>query len=141
MQPLTYSRFSHYKLVDEDVESAPVETFPFSDGAKFRGVGVINQPACQVVFEDFLPGADFAWTCWHDEVHFVTHGRAEITYYEPPMFEGSGKILAEPGSLYLVPRGTRMEWTVLEGPFRRFTVDFPNPGFPLNEPPSVAAGV
>ena len=136
MQPLTYSKFQLYRTDEGDLEQAPIGLFPLSRDARMRSVGVIDQPACQVVYEDFFDGADYMWTCWHDEIHYVTGGRAEITCHQPPMFEESTTFVAEAGCIYLIPRGARMDWRVLESPFRRFTIDVPNPGFPLDPPPS-----
>lgn len=136
MNALTYSKFQLYRTDERDLEQAPIGGFPLIPEARTRGVGVIDQPACQVVYEDFFEGADFTWTCWHDEIHYVTGGRAEITCFHPPMFADSETFVAEAGCIYLIPRGTRMDWRVLEGPFRRFTIDVPNPGFPLDPPAS-----
>lgn len=130
MQALSYSRFSLYQTVQDDLDAVSPSPFPHSPGATSRSVTVVDEPACQVVFEDCFAGGEFTWTCWHDEVHYVTRGRAELDIYEPPTLTHTTTVIVEAGSLYLIPRGTKMVWRVLEGPMRRFTIDFPNPGFP-----------
>ena len=86
----------------------------------------------QVNFEDFLPGPDIVWSMFHDEVQYVTSGRAEITFHLPPLMQETGTAIAGPGSIYLLPRGARIRWRVLGGePFRHLCVCIPNPGYPI----------
>jgi ethanolamine utilization protein EutQ (cupin superfamily) len=75
----------------------------------------------------------------HDEVHYVTKGRAEITFHLAPLMIETGKIIAEAGSIYLLPRGARIVWRVLsDEPFRHLCICVPNPGYPVPVARSVA---
>lgn len=130
---IPYSKFKMYTVVNADLESAPTFPFPFVAGSKFKAVNTgIDEPAVQINFEDFLPGPDIVWSMFHDEVQYVTSGRAEITFHLPPLMQESGTVIAGPGSIYLLPRGARIVWRVLDGkPFRHLCVCIPNPGYPL----------
>jgi hypothetical protein len=131
MQPLQYSKFSLYQIDPHDLEAIQPGPFPFCEGAVSRMVGVgIDEPACQVVFEDFFPGPEYVWTTWQDQIDFVIEGRAQITYFEPPDQDIKHTVTVGPGCIYLIPRGTKIFWKVLgEGVFRHISIDFPNPGF------------
>ncbi len=51
----------------------------------------------------------------------------------------TGKIIAEAGSIYLLPRGARIVWRVLsDEPFRHLCICVPNPGYPVPVARSVA---
>ncbi len=64
------------------------EKVEFLDGALQRMCGIgIDEPPCQLVYEDFFPGCETRWTTWVDQLDFVTKGKAEITYYQPPAWE------------------------------------------------------
>lgn len=133
MEPLRYSKFVMYRVDDADLEGEPTFPFPFVDGSQFRAVNVgIDEPAVQVNFEDFLPGPEIPWTLFHDELQYVTSGRAEIEYWLPPLMQEHGKVVAEPGCIYLMPRGCRVVWRVLgDKPFRHLCICFPNPCYPI----------
>ena len=77
---LDYSKFRLYTVKDDELDTAPKYEFPFVSGSQFKAVNTgIDEPAVQVNFEDFLPGPDIVWSMFHDEVQYVTSGRAEIT--------------------------------------------------------------
>lgn len=130
---IPYSRFRMYTVVDRDLDDAPACEFPFVPGSKFKAVNCgIDEPAVQVNFEDFLPGPDIVWSMFHDEVQYVVSGRAEITFHLPPLMQEHGKVVAGPGSIYLLPRGARIVWRVLgDEPFRHLCICIPNPGYPI----------
>jgi hypothetical protein len=131
--PLLYSKFCYYKIEPSDLDSlAPEPTPVLGEGCLTRNVGIgIDEPACQVCYEDFFPGQEYRWTTWIDQIDVVTQGRAEITILQPPAFEQRVTVIAEAPCIYLLPRGTRVVWKVLgDQVFRHFSIDFPNPGFP-----------
>jgi mannose-6-phosphate isomerase-like protein (cupin superfamily) len=133
VRAIAYSKFRLYTAVDADLDHAPTFPFPFIEGSKFRAVNTgIDEPAVQVNYEDFLPGPDIVWSMFHDEVQYVTSGRAEITFHLPPLMQETGKVVAGPGSIYLLPRGARIVWKVLgDRPFRHLCICIPNPGYPI----------
>lgn len=130
---IPYSRFRIYTFENKDLDSAASFPFPFIAGSRFKAVNTgIDEPAVQVNFEDFYPGPDIVWSMFHDEVQYVTSGRAEITFHLPPLMQATGKVTAGPGSIYLLPRGARIVWRVLgDQPFRHLCVCIPNPGYPI----------
>lgn len=95
MEAITYSSFRMYKVDDGDLDAADRFPFPFVDGSLFRAVNTaIDEPAVQVNFEDFLPGPAIPWTLFHDELQYVTSGRAEIEYWLPPLMQEHGSVVA-----------------------------------------------
>jgi hypothetical protein len=143
MDEIKWGRFGMYRCVDRDLDDAPDMEFPFAPGSKFRAVNTgINEPACQINYEDFTKGTDIVWTLAHDEVQYVVSGRAEIEYHLPPLMLETGKVTAEPGCVYLLPRGCRVVWRVLsDEPFRHLCITYPNPGYPIPVAASVAQGL
>ncbi len=140
LDPITWSKFKIYHPVDSDLDDAPDLEFPFHPGSKFRAVNTgIDEPSTQINYEDFVKGQDIAWSMPHDEVQVVVSGRAEIEYHLPPLMLESGKVIAEPGSVYLLPQGARIVWRVLsDEPFRHLCICYPNPGYPIPVAKSVA---
>jgi hypothetical protein len=130
---IVYSKFGIYHPRDSDLDTAPDLEFPFIKGSRFRAINSgIDEPACQVNCEDFYRGPEIVWTLFHDEVQVVQRGRAEIEYWLPPLMLETGKVIAEPGSVYLLPRGCRVIWRVLsDEPFRHLCITYPNPGYPI----------
>ena len=140
---IAYSKFRLYQVKDSDLDSAPTFPFPLVAGSQCKAVNCgIDEPAVQVNFEDFLPGPDIVWSMFHDEVHYVTSGRAEITYHLAPMMKETGTVVASAGSVYLLPRGARIVWRVLGNePFRHLCLCIPNPGYPIETAASVRQAV
>ena len=140
---IPYSKFRMYTVNDRDLDDAPVYPFPFIPGSQFKAINTgIDEPAVQVNFEDWLPNTpEIVWSMFHDEVQYVTSGYAEITYHLPPLMQESGKVIAGPGSIYLLPRGSRIVWKVLgDQPFRHLCICLPNPGYPIPVANSVRGG-
>jgi quercetin dioxygenase-like cupin family protein len=137
---IKWSKFMIYKAVDSDLDNAQDLEFPFHPGSRFRAVNTgIDEPACQVNYEDFYKGRDITWSMPHDEVQYVVSGRAEIEYHLPPLMLETGKAIAEPGSIYLLPQGARIVWRVLsDEPFRHLCICYPNPGYPIARAASIA---
>ena len=132
MYPVNYSKFCYYKIEADDLDSQEPEEVEFLGGALQRMCGVgIDEPPCQLVYEDFFPGFEYKWTTWVDQLDFVTDGKAEITYYQPPSLEEKHTITVEAPCIYLIPRGTPIVWKILgDEVFRHISVDIPNPLFP-----------
>ena len=130
---IRYSKFRIYHANHSDVDESPDLPFPFNPGSRFKAVNTgIDEPCAQVNWEVFYPGMSISYSLYHDELQYVTSGRCEIEYFLPPMFAETGKVVAEPGSIYLMPRGARVIWTVLgDEPFRHLCICVPNPGYPL----------
>lgn len=130
---IKWSKFGIYQVEDSDLDRAPDLEFPFHPGSKFRAVNTgIDEPTVQINFEDFVKGQSITWSMPHDEVQYVVSGTAEITFHLPPLMLESGKVIAKPGSVYLLPQGARIVWTVLsDEPFRHLCICWPNPSYPI----------
>lgn len=141
MYPVNYSKFSYYKIENDDLDSITPVPLELLGGGLWRMVGVdIDQPCVQVVFEDFFPGHEYRWTTWVDQLDFVTQGKAEISYYQPPGLEEKKSIIVEAPCIYLIPRGTPLVWKILgDEVYRHFSFDIPNPLFPTELAKSVRA--
>ena len=139
MYPVNYSKFSYYKIEADDLDSLEPQPMELLGGGLWRMVGIgIDQPPCQLVYEDFFPGYEYRWTTWVDQLDFVTQGKAEITYLQPPALEEKITILVEAPCIYLIPRGTLLTWKVLgDEIYRHISVDIPNPLFPTELAKSV----
>ncbi len=132
MQPVNYSTFRYYKIDEDDLDSVEPEPLELLGGGPWRMVGIgIDEPPCQLVYEDFFPGHEYRWTTWVDQLDFVTKGKAEITYLQPPSLEEEKTVLVEAPCIYLIPRGTPLVWKVVgDEVYRHISVDIPNPLFP-----------
>jgi len=130
LRRLEYSKFAIYNINPEDIENAPMQPYPFCEPSEFKIITVIDEPAAQIVYEDWYKGNDTQWSAWTDEIHFVMSGKAEITLWEPPDLENKITVIAEAPCVYLVPIGARIKWHILsDEPFRHIVADIPNPGF------------
>ena len=86
----------------------------------------VQEPAGHITLEDFLPGTTFEWTFWHDEVHIVVKGKAEVEFYQPPLFQEKGTAVIEEGDAYLMHRGENIIFKVIsEEPYRHLCVIMP----------------
>ena len=132
MEKIQWSNFEIYNVNDDDLDFAEDKVFPFIKNSKYRAVNTgIDQPAVQINFEDFYPGPEIVWTLSHDEVHYVTKGKAKIICYLPPLMKEKKEATAVEGSVYFLPRGCRVIWEILgKKPFRHLCICFPNPGYP-----------
>jgi hypothetical protein len=132
MRTISWSKFQIYDVEDADLDVAASRPFPHVTGALYKAVNCgIKEPACQINFEDFLPGPPIDWFMAHDEVHYVTLGEAEITAFAPPLHRDETTAVARAGSVYLLPRGLRVRWRVIgDAPFRHLCICFPDPGYP-----------
>jgi ethanolamine utilization protein EutQ (cupin superfamily) len=130
MQPLVHSRFRYYHYEADDLDRVKAEPAAMLGGGLQRMAAVVNEPAIQIVMEDFYPGAEYRWTTFLDQVDWVVEGRCEISVEQPPDYDEVITVVAEAPCLYFLPRGARVTWTPLgDGPFRHISFDFPNPGF------------
>ena len=139
LTPGQYSRFQVHKIRPEDMASAALLGLPFNDGVQIRGYNTeINEPAAQVVVEDFLPGSEFSWTFVHDELQYGLSGAIDIEVFLPPLYSETVKTRLDEGCVYLFPAGARMHVKVLgDEPYRHICICVPNPGYPFPDAESM----
>lgn len=141
LTPGQYSKFQVHRIRDSDMESAALLDLPFNPGVQIKGYGTeINEPAAQVVVEDFLPGSEFSWTFVHDELQYALSGEIDIEVFLPPLYAESVKTRLDKGCVYLFPAGARMHVKVVgDEPYRHICICTPNPGYPFPDAASMSA--
>jgi quercetin dioxygenase-like cupin family protein len=132
LAPTTRSGFDFHTVDEAALDTAPQFDVPFNPGAKLRGYSCINQPNCQVIVEDFMPGTEFAWTFVHDEMQYCISGEIEIEVFLPPLYAESTKTRLTAGTVYTFPLGARMHVKVIgDVPFRHLCFCPPSPDYPF----------
>lgn len=140
LREISYSRFRVHQYDPADMEQATSFPLPFNPGVQIKGYGTeIDEPAGQIVIEDFLPGTEFNWQFAHDEMQYCISGQAEIEFFHPPLYSDSVKAQLGPGSMYLLPQGGRMQIKVIgDEPYRHICFCYPGPRYPF--PPAASIG-
>ncbi len=130
LQRMVYSKFRLVTPDEDALDKAPMVPFPFVSTSQFRIVTLMDEPATQVVYEDWFKGNDIEWVYWVDAFHFVVSGEAEITFWNAPDWKETGTVTARAGDIYLTPRGSRCRWHITsDAPFRHIVLDIPNAGY------------
>jgi len=130
LAPNPYSRFRHHTIDEEALDAADFFDLPFNPGVQLRGYSAFNEPNCQVIFEDFMPGHEIWWTVPHDEVQYCISGEAEFEVFMPPLYEESVKATLKAGSVCSLPTGARFNVKVIgDQPFRHLAICPPIPGY------------
>lgn len=132
LAPTPRSRFEAHTIDHEALDSAPCFDLPFNPGVRIRGYSAINQPNCQVIIEDFMPGDTFEWTFAHDEMQYCISGEMEVEVSLPPLYSEVMKAKIVPGTVYTYPVGARKHVTVTGSePFRHICFCPPSPDYPF----------
>jgi quercetin dioxygenase-like cupin family protein len=114
------------------LDDAPLLDLPFNPGIRIRGYSAINQPNCQVIIEDFMPGDSFEWTFVHDEMQYCISGEMEVEVYLPPLYSDVVKATIGPGTVYTYPVGARKHAKITSSePFRHICFCPPSPDYPF----------
>lgn len=93
---------------------------------RFRVKFLVNDRAGSIAIEDFPPGRETRWAFWHDEVHVVLDGEAEISYTLPPNHRKVVTRTARKGDAYLIVNGTRTTFRVTsEAPYLHACIIMP----------------
>jgi mannose-6-phosphate isomerase-like protein (cupin superfamily) len=133
LAPTPRSLFEHAAIDYVALEAAPIFELPFNPGATLRGYDALNQPTCQIIVEDWMPGGpEFTWVFTHDEYQIGISGAADIEVHLPPLYSEAQKAELRAGSLYIFPVGARMKVRVLGNePYRHICFCPPSPGYPF----------
>jgi quercetin dioxygenase-like cupin family protein len=132
LAPTVRSSFESHQIDHGALDHAPLLDLPFNPGVKIRGYSAINQPNCQVIIEDFMPGDEFAWTFVHDEMQYALSGEMEVEVFLPPLYAESIKATIRPGTVYSYPVGARKHVKVTgTEPFRHICFCPPSPDYPF----------
>src|SRR5581483_3966189 len=128
--PYPYSELKVYRIRPEDMQPTEVTTKGITLDIKIY----TDEPGATTGVEDFRPADEVDWSFYHDEVQYITKGRAEITYSLPPLHTRWHKTTAEVGCIYLIPRGARLKFKVIGNePYRHVFVVMPGGFYPRDE--------
>ena len=95
---------------------------------------LVREPAGHITMEDFAPGTTISWNFWHEEVHYIVKGKAEMTFSEPPLHQKQQTITTQAGDIYLIRRGEYVTWKIESGePYRHLCIIMPAPYNPSGE--------
>jgi quercetin dioxygenase-like cupin family protein len=132
LAPNPRSSFEAHVIDHAAMDAAPLFPLPFNPGVMIRGYSAINQPNCQVIIEDFMPGSEFSWTFTHDEIQYALSGEMDVEVYLPPLYSEVIKTRIGPGTVYSYPLGARKTVKVLgDKPFRHICFCPPSPNYPF----------
>jgi mannose-6-phosphate isomerase-like protein (cupin superfamily) len=132
LAPNPRSKFAQHRVDDAALDKAPLFDLPFNPGVKIRGYSAINEPNCQVIIEDFMPGTEFTWTFTHDEFQVALAGEMELEVWLPPLYSESVKTRVKAGDIYTYPVGARKKVKVVGSvPFRHICFCPPSPEYPF----------
>jgi quercetin dioxygenase-like cupin family protein len=132
LAPSPRSRFEAHTIDHAALDNTPLLDLPFNPGVRIRGYSAINQPNCQVIIEDFMPGDEFDWTFTHDEMQYCISGEMEVEAYLPPLYSEVVKTKIVPGTVYTYPVGARKHVKVTGSvPCRHICFCPPSPDYPF----------
>jgi quercetin dioxygenase-like cupin family protein len=132
LAPTVRSRFEAHTIDHAALDGAPLLDLPFGNGVQIRGYSAINQPNCQVIIEDFMPGDRFEWTFAHDEMQYCLSGEMTVEVYLPPLYSEVVTAHIVPGTVYTYPVGARKKVHVTSDvPFRHICFCPPSPDYPF----------
>jgi hypothetical protein len=132
LAPTARSSFDAHTIDNAALDRAPLFDLPFNKGVKIRGYSAINQPNCQVIIEDFLPGSEFWWTFAHDEFQVALTGEMEVEVYLPPLYTEVIRRTIRAGDIFTYPVGARKHVKVTGSvPFRHICFCPPSPDYPF----------
>lgn len=132
LAPTQRSTFEVHTIDEAALDGAPLLELPFNPGVRIRGYSAINQPNCQIIIEDFMPGDEFDWVFTHDEMQYCISGEMEVTVYLPPLYTEVVTAHITPGTVYSYPVGARKHVHVIgDRPFRHICFCPPSPGYPF----------
>jgi mannose-6-phosphate isomerase-like protein (cupin superfamily) len=103
------------RLDDEALENSEDLTFGgcvVGTEEKFKVQFLVNDPRATLAYESFAAGSTVNWAFWHDEVHVITKGTAEVTYTLAPNHRKQVTKTFSAGDTYLIPNGARAQFKV-----------------------------
>jgi mannose-6-phosphate isomerase-like protein (cupin superfamily) len=92
---------------------------------EFQVEFLVNDPRATIAHEAFPANSVVNWAFWHDEVHVVTRGVAEVTYTLGPNHRKQIKKTFEAGDTYLIPNGARVRFEIGDEPYVHICVIMP----------------
>lgn len=101
---------------------------------RFKVQFLVNDRRATLAYESFAPGTTVNWAFWHDEVHVVTKGEAEVTYTLGPNHRKQVTKTFRAGDTYVIPDGARAAFKVVsDEPYLHVCVIMPRFEFSKDE--------
>jgi len=119
---------NNVRLDEEALLSSEVRAFGgprVGDEERFLVEFVVNDPRGVIAHEAFLPNTVVNWAFWHDEVHIVTRGKAEVTYTLGPNHRKQVTKTFQTGDTYVIPDGARVRFEIGDEPYVHICVIMP----------------
>jgi mannose-6-phosphate isomerase-like protein (cupin superfamily) len=79
---------------------------------RFQVRFLVNDPRGVIAHEAFLAGSTVSWAFWHDEVHVVLRGAAEVSYTLGPNHRKVVQRSFSAGDTYVIPDGARVTFRI-----------------------------
>ena len=79
---------------------------------RFKVQFLVNDRRATIAYEAFAAGSTVNWAFWHDEVHVIRGGEAEVTYTLGPNHRKQVTRTYRQGDTYLIPNGARAQFRV-----------------------------
>jgi mannose-6-phosphate isomerase-like protein (cupin superfamily) len=118
----------------DDKEMAKFERYSAALGVHFALKPMLVEPAVNIGMEDYPPGVTTnRYGYWHDEIHIVTKGKAEIHCITPTLLKPwkEETFIAEEGDAYVIYRGDQASYKVIsKEPYRHLCIIMPAIPFP-----------
>jgi mannose-6-phosphate isomerase-like protein (cupin superfamily) len=119
---------NNVRLDEEALLSSEIRSFGgprVGDEERFQVEFVVNDPRGVIAHEAFLPNTVVNWAFWHDEVHIVTRGKAEVTYTLGPNHRKQVTKTFQAGETYVIPDGARVRFEIGDEPYVHICVIMP----------------
>lgn len=103
------------KLDTEALLGKPLQSFggpEVGTQEQFKVSFLVNDPKGIIAYEAFLPGTTVRWAFWHDEIHIIIGGEAEVEFTVAPNHGKIGTRKYAKGDAYLILNGTRATFRV-----------------------------
>ena len=116
------------RLDEQDLLSSEIRVFGgprVGDEEQFQVEFVLNDPRAAIAHEAFLPNTTVNWAFWHDEVHIVTRGKAEVSYTLAPNHRKQVIKTFQAGDTYVIPDGARVRFDIGDEPYVHICVIMP----------------
>lgn len=78
----------------------------------FKVQFLVNDRRATLAYEAFEAGSTVNWAFWHDEVHVITRGEANVTYTLAPNHRKQVTKTFRKGDTYVIPNGARVRFEV-----------------------------
>lgn len=93
---------------------------------RFRVQFLVNDRRASIAYEAFAANSTVNWAFWHDEVHVIMGGEAEVTYTLAPNHRKQVTRTYRRGDAYVIPNGARVRFQVTsEEPYLHVCVIMP----------------